>query len=97
MLNYLYSTKSLAITFSSYSSLHVKVFTYTNYLDNSLGITAYSNAAFTNSKNYKSSFRYLFKIASSTVYYKFIKQKLITTSTTKAKYIALTYTTKEAT
>jgi hypothetical protein len=97
VLNYLYSTKSLAITFSSYSSLHVKVFAYTNYLDNSLGITAYSNAAFTNSKDCKSSSKYLFKIASSTVCYKSIKQKLVTTSTTKAKYIALTYTAKEAT
>jgi hypothetical protein len=57
---------------------------------------AYSNTLFVDAKNYKSTSIYFFKFASSTIYYYYSKQKLVTTLTTKAKYISLTYATKEA-
>jgi hypothetical protein len=62
-----------------------------------LGLYAYSNTSFANTKDCKLTLGYLFKLASSTVYYYSSKQKLITTSTTKAKYVSLTYAAKEAT
>jgi hypothetical protein len=62
-----------------------------------LGLYTYSNAFFTNTKNCKLTLSYLFKLISSTVYYYSSKQKLITTSTTKAKYVSFIYAAKEAT
>jgi hypothetical protein len=61
-----------------------------------LSLYTYSNALFADAKNCKSTLGYLFKFASSTVYYCLCKQKLVTTSTTKAKYVRLTYAAKEA-
>jgi hypothetical protein len=62
-----------------------------------LSLYAHSDALFTDAKNCKSTLGYLFKFASGTIYYYFSKQKLVTTSTTKAKYVRLTYAAKEAT
>jgi hypothetical protein len=62
-----------------------------------LGLYTYSNALFTNAKDCKSTSRYLFKLAGSTICYRSSKQKLVTTLTTKAKYVSLTYAAKEAT
>jgi hypothetical protein len=62
-----------------------------------LGLYAYSNTSFANAKDCKLTLGYLFKLASSTVCYCSSKQKLITTSTTKAKYVSLMYAAKEAT
>jgi hypothetical protein len=62
-----------------------------------LGLCAYSDASFADAKDRKSTSGYLFKFASGTICYKLCKQKLITTLTTKAEYVALTYAAKEAT
>jgi hypothetical protein len=62
-----------------------------------LGLCAYSDASFADTEDRKSTSGYLFKFASGTICYKSCKQKLVTTSTTKAKYVALTYAAKEAT
>jgi hypothetical protein len=62
-----------------------------------LGLHAYSDASFADAKNRKLTLGYLFKLAGSTVCYRSSKQKLVTTSTTKAKYVGLTYAAKEAT
>jgi hypothetical protein len=62
-----------------------------------LGLYAYSDALFANAKDCKSTSRYLFKLAGSTICYCSSKQKLITTLTTKAKYVSLMYAAKEAT
>jgi hypothetical protein len=62
-----------------------------------LELYAYSNSSFTNTKDYKLTLGYLFKLIGSTMYYCSTKQKLVTTSTTKAKYVSLIYATKEAT
>jgi hypothetical protein len=61
-----------------------------------LGLYAYSNSSFANAKDCKLTLSYLFKLVGSTVCYCSSKQKLITTSTTKAKYISLMYAAKEA-
>jgi hypothetical protein len=62
-----------------------------------LGLHAYSNTSFANAKDCKLTLDYLFKLTGSTVCYCSSKQKLVTTSTTKAKYVSLTYAAKEAT
>jgi hypothetical protein len=78
------------------SYLSINVFSKaSSYQD--LRLCAYSNASFADAKDRKSTLGYLFKFASSTICYKLCKQKLVTTLTTKAKYVALTYAAKEAT
>jgi hypothetical protein len=79
---YLYSTKDLIISFTAYSFANADV--YLKAI--SLGLHAYSNALFADAKDCKSISSYLFKFASSTIYYCSSKQKLVTTLTTKAKY-----------
>jgi hypothetical protein len=61
-----------------------------------LGLHAYNDTSFANAKDRKSTLGYLFKLASGTVCYKSVKQKLDTTSTTEAEYVAMTYAAKEA-
>jgi hypothetical protein len=93
VLDYLYSTKDLVISFTAYSSANANV--YLKAI--SFSLYAYSNALFADAKNCKSTSSYLFKFASSTICYCSSKQKLVTTLTTKAKYVSLTYAAKEAT
>jgi hypothetical protein len=62
-----------------------------------LRLHAYSNALFADAENRKSTSSYLFKFASGTICYKSSKQRLVTTSTTKAEYVGLTFCSKEAT
>jgi hypothetical protein len=94
LLDYLYSTKDLVISFNLESSTNVTVYSKSspNY-----SLYAYSNAFFTNVEDCKSTSSYFFKFTSSTICYCSIKQKLVTTLTTKAEYVSLTYATKEAT
>ena len=93
MLNYLYTTKDLIMQFAALvSKLTFNVYSKTT----NLSLYTYSNALFTDAKDCKSTLGYLFKFASSTVCYRSWKQKLITTSITKAKYVGLTYAAKEA-
>jgi hypothetical protein len=61
-----------------------------------LGLHAYSDASFADAEDRKSTSGYLFKLAYSTVCHKSVKQKLVTTSTTEAEYVAVTYAAKEA-
>jgi hypothetical protein len=62
-----------------------------------LRLYAYSDASFADAEDRKSTSGYLFKFAGGTICHKSCKQKLVTTSTTKAEYVALTYAAKEAT
>ena len=62
-----------------------------------LGLCAYSDASFADAEDRKSTSGYLFKFAGGTICHKSCKQKLVTTLTTKAEYVALTYAAKEAT
>jgi hypothetical protein len=68
----------------------------TSYANSNLSLYAYSNASFANAENCKSTSSYLFKFASGTICYKSSKQQLVTTSTTKAEYVSLTFCAKEA-
>ena len=61
-----------------------------------LQLYSYNNTAFANTVNRKSTFSYIYKLAGSPVLYKLSKQLILTTSTTEAKYIAMTYAAKEA-
>jgi hypothetical protein len=72
---------------------YLKVLLHAN---SNLSLYAYSNASFANTEDCKSTSSYLFKFTSSTICYKSSKQRLVTTSTTKAKYISLTFYAKEA-
>ena len=61
-----------------------------------LQLHGYSNAAFTDLVNRKSTSGYIYKLAGGLVLHKLSKQLIFTTSTTEAKYIAMMYTAKEA-
>jgi hypothetical protein len=94
VLNYLYTTKDLVMQFAALvGKLAFDIYSKTT----NLSLYAYSNALFADAKDCKSMSSYLFKFAGGTVYYYLCKQKLITTSTTKAEYVELTYAAKEAT
>jgi hypothetical protein len=62
-----------------------------------LGLCSYSDASFADAEDRKSTSGYLFKFAGGTICHNSCKQKLVTTSTTEAEYVALTYAAKEAT
>jgi hypothetical protein len=93
VLNYLYSTKDLVISFTAYSSTTIDV--YLKAL--SFSLYAYSNSLFADAEDCKSTSSYLFKFVGSTICYYLSKQKLVTTLTTEVEYVGLTYAAKEAT
>jgi hypothetical protein len=62
-----------------------------------LGLYSYSDAAFADSYNCKSTSSYVFMLAGSAIYYCSVKQRLVTTSTIEVEYVALTYSAKKAT
>ena len=61
-----------------------------------LQLYSYSDAVFADAVNRKLTSSYIYKLAGSLVLYKLSKQLILITSTTEAKYIAMTYTAKEA-
>jgi hypothetical protein len=65
--------------------------------DQDLGLHAYSDASFADAEDRKSTSGYLFKFAGGTICHKSSKQHLVTTSTTEAEYVGLTFCSKEAT
>jgi hypothetical protein len=94
VLNYLYTIKDLVMRFAALvSTLAFDVYSKTT----NLSLHAYSDALFADAEDCKSTSGYLFKFAGGTVCYRSYKQKLVTTSITKAKYVRLTYAAKEAT
>jgi hypothetical protein len=58
------------------SNLTIKFYlkTSTSYTNSNLSLYAYSNASFANAEDCKSTSSYLFKFASTTIYYKSSKQ-----------------------
>src|SRR5438045_6095612 len=82
-LEYLVATKFLAIEFNR------------NQQDKKIFITS-SNLAFVdNSNTCYSSYRFYFSFYSELIYYKAIKETIVTTSSTKAKLLALSTITKD--
>ena len=61
-----------------------------------LQLHGYSDSAFANSVNRKSTSGYIYKLAGGPVLHKLSKQSILTTSTTEAEYVAMTHTAKEA-
>ena len=61
-----------------------------------LQLYGYSDAAFADSVNKKSTSGYIYKLAGGLVLYKLSKQSILTTSTIEAKYIAIMHAAKEA-
>jgi hypothetical protein len=99
IVDYLYTYKELVMTFEGLpvsSHLSIDVFSKASSLYN-LGLCTYSDASFADAEDRKSTSGYLFKFAGGTICHKSCKQKLVTTSTTEAEYVALTYAAKEAT
>jgi len=61
-----------------------------------LQLHSYSDAAFADTVNRKLTSGYIYKLAGSLVSHKSSKQSILITSTTEAKYIAITHAAKEA-
>jgi hypothetical protein len=64
-------------------------------LSYTVGLVAYSDSAYSDNVERKSSARYIIKMAGGVVSYKSYRQRLITLSSTESEYIALTYAAKE--
>jgi hypothetical protein len=99
IVDYLYTYKELVMTFDAppmSSNLSIDVLSKASSHQD-LGLCAYSDASFADAEDRKSTSGYLFKLAGGTTCHKSCKQKLVTTSTTEAEYIALAYAAKEAT
>jgi hypothetical protein len=60
------------------------------------GLVGYSDSAFGDNAQRKSSAGYIFKMAGGVISFKLYWQRLVTLSSTKSEYIALTYAAKEA-
>jgi hypothetical protein len=101
IVDYLYTYKSLVMRYEApadASDLAVKFYSKTSapHADSNLGLYAYSDASFADAEDRKSTSGYLFKFAGGTICHKSSKQRLVTTSTTEAEYVGLTFCAKEA-
>jgi hypothetical protein len=101
IVDYLYTYKSLVMRYKAPADagdLAVDFYSKTSPPpnDSNLGLHAYSDASFADAEDRKSTSGYLFKFAGGTICHKSSKQRLVTTSTTEAEYVGLTYCAKEA-
>jgi hypothetical protein len=100
IVDYLKSTKDLVMTYKAPAgpALAFEMFSKASSEASpaTLCLHSYSDASFADAENRKSTSGYLFKVAGGTVCHESVKQKLVTTSTTEAEYVAMTYATKEA-
>jgi hypothetical protein len=62
-----------------------------------LQLHGYSDASFADCSDRKSTSGFLFKLAGATVSHRSAKQRIVTTSTTEAEYVAMVAAAKEAT
>jgi hypothetical protein len=100
IIDYLNTHKNLVMMYKApegATKLTVDMFAKASSMSTSLGLHAYSDSSFADAEDRKSTSGYLFKLAGGTICHKSVKQKLVTTSTTEAEYVALTYAAKEAT
>jgi hypothetical protein len=106
IIDYLYTYKALVMRFKAPANAAARL-TLNIYLkaalltlpthNQDLGLHAYSDASFADAEDRKSTSSYLFKFAGGTICHKSSKQRLVTTLTTKAEYVGLTFCSKEAT
>jgi hypothetical protein len=66
-----------------------------NNPDYTLGLTAYSDSAYRDNTERKSTAGYVVFMAGGVVSFKSYRQRLVTLLLTKSKYIAITYAAKE--
>jgi hypothetical protein len=98
IIDYLKTHKDLAMTYNApKGATKLTIDMFATASPNNLGLHAYSDASFADGEDRKSTSGYLFKLAGGTICHKSFKQKLVTTSTTEAEYVALTFAAKEAT
>ena len=98
VIDYLKTYKDLVMTYqapSGAASLTIDMFVQS--ASTNLSLHGYSDASFADGEDCKSTSGYLFKLAGGTICHKSVKQKLVTTSTTEAEYVAMTFAAKEAT
>lgn len=87
VVDYLNTTKAHVMTYKSPRSSD----------PNNLQLHGYSDASFADCTDRRSTSGYLFKLAGGTISHRSAKQRLITTSTTEAEYVAMATAAKEAT
>jgi hypothetical protein len=104
IINYLYTYKALVMRFEALANtsaltlnIYLKASPTSPTHDQDLRLHAYSDTLFADAEDRKSTSGYLFKFASGTICHKSSKQRLVTTLTTKAEYVGLTFCSKEAT
>jgi len=105
IIDYLYTYKALVMRFEApaetATALTLDIYSKASPTppthDQDLGLHAYSDASFADAEDRKSTSGYLFKFAGGTICHKSSKQRLVTTSTTEAEYVGLTFCSKEAT
>ena len=101
VIDYLNTTKDLVIKYKApegATALTIDMFaTSASTGSPNLGLHGYSDAAFADSHDRKSTSGYVFMLAGGAICHRSVKQRLVTTSTTEAEYVALTYAAKEAT
>jgi hypothetical protein len=83
ILRYYKGTSNLGIQYSRADTDHA-------------GLVGFSNSAYGDNIDRKSSAGYIFKMAGGVISYKSYRQRLVTLSLTESEYIALTYAAKEA-
>jgi hypothetical protein len=106
IIDYLYTYKALVMRFeapaNAAAGLTLDIYSKASLPtppthDQDLGLHAYSDASFADAKDRKSTSGYPFKFTGGTICHKCSKQRLVTTLTTEAEYVGLTFCSKEAT
>jgi hypothetical protein len=93
MLRYYKGTSTLGI---KYQRTDAKLDNTSTSDVSNAGLVGYSDSAFGDNAQRKSSAGYVFKMAGGVISFKSYRQRLVTLSSTESEYIALTYAAKEA-
>lgn len=92
IIQYLNGTRDLGITYTGPTELTTKNITELT----TIGLHGFTDAAFGDSPDRKSSAGYIFMLAGGAVSFKSFKQRIVTCSSTEAEFITQTYGAKEA-
>jgi hypothetical protein len=93
MLRYYKGTSTLGI---KYQRMDTKLDNTAAGDVSNAGLVGYSDSAFSDNAQRKSSAGYIFMMAGGVISFKSYRQRLVTLSSTESEYIALTYAAKEA-
>jgi hypothetical protein len=101
VVDYLYTYKNLVMVFQQAGKVTIDALSFTSADEPQrvnvpgVNLAGYSDAAFADSNDRKSTSGFLFRLAGGTASHKSTKQKLVATSTTQAEYVALSDAAKE--